>query len=84
MNVFCLDNRSPTTSERIMLTYPAEWSGNAQVVLYDVTGRQMFEQQLTGTGVFEMRFNQYPQGMYIIHVIADGKTLGQSRITIQN
>lgn len=71
-------------SDRAMLTYPAEWSGNAQVLLYDVTGRQMFEQQLTGSGLFELRLGQHPRGMYVIHVVSEGKVLGQTRITLQN
>lgn len=76
-------NPNPTTN-RTMLTYPAEWSGRAQVVVYDMTGRPVFDQQLSGSGVLELRIGHLPRGVYIVHLQLDGQPLGQTRLTLQN
>ena len=66
-----------------MLTYPAEWSGRAQVVVFDMTGRPVFGQRRSGLGLLDLELSHLAPGLYLIQLNAFGRTIETIKLTVQ-
>jgi|GEM_PF-1000082 len=49
------------------------WYKDVQIVLFDVTGKQLLQEQLGGEARFELEMSHLPQGLYFLRLFADGE-----------
>lgn len=62
------------------LQYSADQAGSAQVLLYDLTGRVVYEKQITtvsGLNAMDVATGDLSNGMYVVEIISGAQTMTQ-------
>ena len=70
-------------SDHIYIGYPAEADGIAMIVIHDIMGRQMHSSPLNALGVMELELKDWPEGIYIITLSHEGRTLQSKTFSIE-
>jgi hypothetical protein len=70
-------------SDQAVLVYYTGSSTTDQALMYDVTGREVWSADVTGSaGSINMNLSSFPAGIYIVKFTADGNALLNTKLVI--